>query len=63
MFKLKLCKLNSSTDIPTQACFDQNLLKITPVKPTVDANNKSLSLDDYHIAVLLDDIKYNSTFK
>ena len=29
--RLKLCKLNSPTDMATQECFDQNLLKISPI--------------------------------
>ncbi len=31
MMRLKLCKLNSPTDMATQTCFDQNVLKISPI--------------------------------
>ena len=37
----RLCKLNSSSQIATQDCFDQNVLKISPI------NN---SMDNWHTA-------------
>ncbi len=48
-FTLKLCVLNSPTDIANQTCFDQNLLRLTPVNPLVTINNVSVVGDDYTI--------------
>lgn len=31
LIRLKLCKLNSPSDMATQDCFDQNILKISPI--------------------------------
>jgi len=44
MIKVMLCKLNNSSDIVTQRCFDQELLKIS-----VSNNNRAVNFDDYTI--------------
>ncbi len=44
LFRIKLCKLNSPTEMATQECFDQNLLKISPISNFMDnPHNKSLN--------------------
>lgn len=42
---VKLCKLNSPTDIATQSCFDQNLIKIKGNS----GQDITPSLDDYNL--------------
>lgn len=34
--RVKLCKLNGPSDIATQECFDQNVLKIQPLNNSMD---------------------------
>ena len=41
-FNVKLCKLNSSSDVVSQDCFDQEALKI-------------VSIDDYQGSYMIDD--------
>lgn len=50
-----LCKLNSPTEVVTQACFDKELLKISPINAP-RANN----LDDYTIRTSTFDITSNT---
>ena len=44
MIKVILCKLNSSTDIVTQDCFDQEILKISSMNLS-----RAVNYDDYTI--------------
>jgi len=63
-FNVRICKLENPTDIPTQACFDQNLIKITPVNPIVNLANKNIALDDYHFTTeSFNERSTNFTFK
>jgi hypothetical protein len=46
-FRLKLCKLNSPTDMATQECFDQNILKISPVVNYVNETSPKFYGNNY----------------
>ena len=54
MFRMMLCKLNSSTDIVTQDCFDQEILKISSINST-----RAVNYDYYNIRVAPSDIEGN----
>ena len=61
-FRVKLCKLSNSSLIPTQDCFDENHLEVTPVTmdgslPSPGVNN--FQLDKYTVA----SNEYNATMK
>ena len=42
--RVKLCKLNGPNDVPTQACFDQNVLKFKSV------DDPSLNVDEFTVS-------------
>ena len=44
-FNVKLCKLNSSSDVVSQDCFDQEALKIV----SIDDYQGSYMIDDYNV--------------
>ncbi len=44
LIKVMLCKLKSAADVPTQACFDQQLLKIS-----VSNVSRAVNFDDYTV--------------
>jgi hypothetical protein len=45
-FRVKLCKLNSTSDIVYQACLDQNVLKILSVDYPTASNGKNATRYD-----------------
>jgi len=53
-FRLKLCKLNGPTDMATQECFDQNMLKITPLVNFVNESSTKFYGDNYDKYAYLD---------